>query len=683
MLNVRFWYIINVRLEIINHIVIQRFGMSSYLSNFCYDCNELKETALNGFVFPKLNIKYNSAQGMIIDLSIHQVLEFLEFLPNSKITRISKMYYGLCFNITCDPNYKSRSKPCVHFYIHYYSSTNSFRIILNRIYDLNNWYSLNNFRYYYSKRIQINNTTSSFVKYLKKNDYIDNDLCNIYVEEKDESLNLLDFLQKNKCITFIYYFQDNIGRKCFVFNNREVQQMVVIFPWAFCILTNMFKQISCIMLDATFYSCDPYTASIGLVIIRNVSIPIFLSIGPSEHNLLFKRAYDCLAESGINKEILRRIPILTDMGRAIKKFAVDWGIKRHYYCIRHVIESFGSSSKIGIWLSALFKIMNMTYLKYSYKYLRNLFAYPESTQSRELGITPEQVRKFCSIFHIEDFHEFDDDIFDIEICQVVPIARIGIPSTTNHLESLHSKLNAIIHPNYTIENKLIAVLNHLIEVSLKIVSSRPDYKFMQRTFKEKLKEVKMNSIPSYKYNYSKYFELDTGERFYLCPLDCGYDYYYSELYGTPFPCIHTYQINKKNNIRFHSENIVTDYIEPEIDIFFITKEINNDSTNGFENYWSFSQNSYSYDRRQRNTFYLEDRINDAFSCDHIENELLQKSIIFICDCLKDRYPDINKSEAEQFAYYFLNSFCDLKFKEEDFRKILKEQILSLLDNLLY
>ena len=70
--------------------------------------------------------------------------------------------------------------------------------------------------------------------------------------------------------------------------------------------------------DATFSFCTPYSLMIPSAIINNTAIPLGFMICPSEKGKYYCNFYDFIVQN--IKHDLINIPILVDMGKAIKKF---------------------------------------------------------------------------------------------------------------------------------------------------------------------------------------------------------------------------------------------------------------------------------------------------------------------------------------------------------------------------
>ena len=110
-----------------------------------------------------------------------------------------------------------------------------------------------------------------------------------------------------------------------------------ICPWA----PSRIKVTNFIELDASFEAIAPYCYCIINSIVNNESLPIGISICGTECLELYDEGYVALTEIGLSFDELKTIPILTDMGKVLKAFAMKWSLKQ-FYCHRHILETFGN-----------------------------------------------------------------------------------------------------------------------------------------------------------------------------------------------------------------------------------------------------------------------------------------------------------------------------------------------------
>ena len=203
-------------------------------------------------------------------------------------------------------------------------------------------------------------------KFNKIHNYLNNKFLSLFIDENIlSSIRKHDkYLQRN----FIEYLRNNFPGSIIVYltglksdqlikleDNQFLFGLSWVFPWAIFILCCY--GFSCFMTDTTFKALKPYTLSILEIIVGNESLPIGISVSPSETansynrlwNHLLKLCYSFQESPNLNinfELFLKQKPFVCDMGTALKKFIIDNGLIVKY-CHRHFVEMFGSSTFIG------------------------------------------------------------------------------------------------------------------------------------------------------------------------------------------------------------------------------------------------------------------------------------------------------------------------------------------------
>lgn len=130
--------------------------------------------------------------------------------------------------------------------------------------------------------------------------------------------------------------------------DNSFSYITIIFPWTLQILPNM----QYIELDASFKAMDPKVFSIVHGIKNNESYPLGITIASSETSKLYQVFWDKLSlYMDFN---LENMVVLSDMGRGLKSFCENNQIKQ-FYCHRHIIERFGSSSVLALFAARLLR----------------------------------------------------------------------------------------------------------------------------------------------------------------------------------------------------------------------------------------------------------------------------------------------------------------------------------------
>lgn len=227
-----------------------------------------------------------------------------------------------------------------------------------------------------------------------------------------------------------------------------------IFPWAASIIKHL--RPSCLILDGTFESMKPYTLEVIEAVIANEAIPIGLGITPSESELSYTRLWDHLAETlGTDgADILKRIPLLSDQGLALKSLAKDRGLT-WFLCHRHLIENAGASSIGGDWMRRLLAAGDLSEAQQVAAAIR--------AEMSAIGLD-----RTVHLFRRATSHGFlMTMLFAVEHNQEGLLTlwarwkRLGCPTTTNAGESIHAQLNLATRFARSFYSRLSAVKEYL------------------------------------------------------------------------------------------------------------------------------------------------------------------------------------------------------------------------------
>ena len=208
------------------------------------------------------------------------------------------------------------------------------------------------------KRHQIPQCIANYLRRLANTKAHTNSNARNQYEELEE---LLKACPGNVQVEYLYETNNN-NEKVIV----GVNKMSIVFPWA----TTQLLKTHYLELDASFKAVKPMTYCVAQGIIHNESIPLSISITNSESNELYNMLFKCF-EVVLEKE-LNDGKILNTNSNKIKsngpgKLSINWseftvlsvmGLALcsccklreilHFFCHRHIIEHFGSSSPLGI-----------------------------------------------------------------------------------------------------------------------------------------------------------------------------------------------------------------------------------------------------------------------------------------------------------------------------------------------
>ena len=275
-----------------------------------------------------------------------------------------------------------------------------------------------------------------------------------------------------------------------------------------------------IELDCTFYSLRPYTVCIPFAIIQNESLPLGISLGTTEKHDIFLDFYN-LFRNNYDDTIISK-PILSDEGTALKKFvkALNDDEIIHFFCFRHIIEKFGSGTKLGRIVTKLLFTYSIEEFEARWEKSKEKLAY-ELIQKQEKVEAIEKLFK-CKLIGKElsepDINSIDQLIWTRK--------KFGVATCSNHCESTHAKLNLECRPFKRIEERFDIIMNH--------IDKRYKTFVIRRNLNSQLNE--------YRSAFSSFDDLKKAEySTHICTLPhcISKREFFSALYGIPFPCIHS------------------------------------------------------------------------------------------------------------------------------------------------
>ena len=304
------------------------------------------------------------------------------------------------------------------------------------------------------------------------------------------------FTEKSVLYPMKYTDEGNMFNiKAFVYTVPELNEILTDLP------------ISTIELDCSFMVLAPYVYCIPHAIISNESIPLGLSVGPTESHLIYEQFYEFV--NFIDKSLsekLSEIPVLSDEGSAIQKFCEKYNLQ-HFLCYRHLINKFGASTPLGGIVRGL--LFCQTKEKFEEKWEDN-----KQSILEQLSITSQ--------IHVSQFEKLFECHYDKKNNTITsPTStqgmwnRLGSPTCSNHAESAHSHLNDAVS-NIRMFNQRLSILMKYIQNRISLFSTR-------RNLRDALKHLEHLA------------QVQKVEQTKNCKCK---NVFKSSLYGIEFPCIH-------------------------------------------------------------------------------------------------------------------------------------------------
>jgi hypothetical protein len=224
-------------------------------------------------------------------------------------------------------------------------------------------------------------------------------------------------------------------------------------------------------MDTSFKALFPYVHSIPLAVHANESFPLALIVGLSESIEFYTMFFDAMASIGITQDQLQTKPFLTDQHKALKHVCADY---IHFYCLRHLIENFGSNSFLG----QIVRRLSFSSTPEAFNYNAEISIRDIQALHNEIPLDEKKVHRLIKWFGIGDSKSNWN--FSIETWANQSIwnrANYGVSTCSNHAEGLHRAINNKIK----LERELRKRFNILVQCMLDRFNSGSLYKHEQGT----------------------------------------------------------------------------------------------------------------------------------------------------------------------------------------------------------
>jgi hypothetical protein len=199
--------------------------------------------------------------------------------------------------------------------------------------------------------------------------------------------------------------------------------------------------------DGTFTIMGDYTLEILHLIFGNESIPVALSIFPSESGQSYSSLFnhvDQVLESFSLKGLLNTIPLVSDQGRSLEALVTERGLKWHL-CHRHLIERAGASSQYGDWTARLLRCCSVCEFSCVAATIRGEMRISGLDDDHYEELPPDQI---FQMVHQKEKEKKNSVLQNIRL--MLHLYRVErwarwlrpfCPTTSNSAESVHASLN--------------------------------------------------------------------------------------------------------------------------------------------------------------------------------------------------------------------------------------------------
>ena len=340
-------------------------------------------------------------------------------------------------------------------------------------------------------------------------------------------------------ISIIYQNQSLLNPK----DSEEIQTLTIIYPWAVSTL----KSIHYLEVDGSFDGMSPYVYCCVQGILFNESIPIAITIAPTECLELYKVFFDTINQlTKENPFNWNEFVVCSDMHSAIKSICKSLGIIQ-YFCHRHLLQHFGSSCSLALFANRLLKCFSLDqYIVVSADILKELEEF-ENERSKIAPINHDFQLKIDEIRIMASFEDCDHDSDYYYIRWALWIRRTHhVGRCSNHNESLHCVINRTLNSHNGLPRKLF----HLVDTTLK------HYIYLEKrhggSIQRKINDYKQLLIKLFKNPTFDIFEYTKEECF------CQEDLYNSLIYGTNIPCRHQILLKAKPIMKMVNDILKSD-----------------------------------------------------------------------------------------------------------------------------
>jgi hypothetical protein len=309
-----------------------------------------------------------------------------------------------------------------------------------------------------------------------------------------------------------------------LFNQREVVQITWIHPKALDVLAKS----QYIQLDASFEALRPYIYSIPLGMLHNNAVPLGLQLSPTEredhYSCFFDQLTHLIDELDVpgNISSITNQPILSDEGTALKAFCESRNFIQ-FHCYRHLLESFGSSSFVGLIVQRL--LFTSSLEEYEAELPQAFADLHEIDQRNQISIA--QRNKLERLFNwtydssVMEFRPRDPE--NIDFAQALwNRSEYRVSTCSNHVERLHRTCNEAARTCLTLVHRLQQVIK-VINEKFARVRTNPNFQA-----KEKFKSLRAKA---------KDIHLPASSQ--CTRAACHWGEIYSKRFGIDsFPCLH-------------------------------------------------------------------------------------------------------------------------------------------------
>ena len=323
------------------------------------------------------------------------------------------------------------------------------------------------------------------------------------------------------------------GKGPFTFKGESI----AFFCWIHPYFNNFLNKCYAIELDTTFKVLKPFKTCIPQLIVKNTGVPLGIISGPSESFYLYSMLFESLLILDKTKNLFQKfqkMSYVTDEHSCFGKLETKYNLNI-YKCFTHLIRSVGASSALAFLLRDILYCASenefqKNYLKFCYM-LKKLYEISKREKQTDDA-------RFIKVGHTLGI-DMNGEAIEKKRSYALLYERIQnkIPTTTNHCESYHSKINSVAGDlRLSLNNRLSLIAHHIID-RLKNLdqSSMANLRNYLRGIRNQASQI-VEHNPELLSDFQKPF------------CSCAKAQYYSSLYDIDLPCIHMILSDQWKNI---------------------------------------------------------------------------------------------------------------------------------------
>ena len=396
-------------------------------------------------------------------------------------------------------------------------------------------------------------------------------------------------------------------------NENEIRYLSIIFPWSLDVL-NISHYLE---FDGSFFAMRPYTFCLAHGIYFNESLPLSITVAPTESKELYQMIIDHFNDLYPNVIKWDKKTILSDMGGSIQSVCAKNKIKQ-YFCQRHILQHFGSSSVLAIFANRLLQCHSYhEYMQVCYDVENELTEY--IVERRKVAKLTEVFKSKVKDLRIMMNNEKGDKNSNYYYKNWALWVRRDdhVCKCSNHIESMHRVINSSLGNCHSMKKKISnlvdTTISHFVQFPSRFGSS------IKRKIKTNIDYI------------SKKLQNPGFDILSLCndTCFCEEDIYNSLIYGTEIPCQHQLLLPAKDIILTTIKKLEQYSISNEEEDIIIDERNSTDDEN----------------KEERNLLYNDDSDNNSNAN---KNEITINSLIkviidqrgFLSQAQNNEIPDI-------------------------------------------